>query len=75
MPTGCGLLLVPNKFLGLFLLPETNEVWIRVDLASRVISVGYHYPPDRGRQHDEKKCSTVNQCMHAALYSLRVPPH
>lgn len=40
--TGCGLLLVPNKFLGLFLLPETNEVWIRV-AGILVICIGYYY--------------------------------
>jgi len=39
---GVILLLIPNFFIGLFGVPETTDVWIRV-LGMLVVLVGYYY--------------------------------
>ncbi len=38
-----GLLLIPNLMLGLFGLPETNEIWIRVVGIPLVLLGGYYF--------------------------------
>ncbi len=39
---GVGLVAVPNLLLGLFLMPETHEVWIRV-VGLLVFNIGVYY--------------------------------
>jgi hypothetical protein len=39
---GVVLLIVPNLLLGLFGVPETNEVWVRV-VGMLVLILGYYY--------------------------------
>jgi hypothetical protein len=39
---GVGLVVFPNALLGLFLMPETNEVWIRV-VGLLVFNIGIYY--------------------------------
>lgn len=39
---GVALVVVPNLLLGLFLMPETNEVWIRV-VGLLVFNIGIYY--------------------------------
>ena len=39
---GIALVAVPNLLLGLFLLPQTNEVWIRV-VGLLVFNIGVYY--------------------------------
>lgn len=40
--TGLTLMISPNLLLGLFQLPETNEVWIRV-VGVLAVGIGFYY--------------------------------
>ena len=42
VPTGVGLLLMPNLLLSVFLLPDTQEVWLRV-VGVLLINIGVYY--------------------------------
>ena len=49
---GLGLLLIPNDFLSIFTLPETNEVWVRI--AGWLICILGFYYVSGARLHVEK---------------------
>ncbi len=40
--TGLTLLIIPNQFFGIFQIPETNEVWIRV-VGVLALCIAYYY--------------------------------